>query len=541
MSHVSHDSLWSFAERALAADEAAGIRAHLEFCAGCQARLDEVRAAQALLHALPDPPPLPEDLARRVGRSLGAAIEQPEPRWRAWLRERGGVGRAGWGGWALTGAGAAVALAFVVSTWTRDEAPSTGSSEVAALGVPPTPVPQEHPGLAGSTPPPAAAPNRAGRLSARVTSAKKATSGSTAVATAQSLDEGATVKTERGGRLWMRLPDGTRAGLTGHSEVKLTALEPAHLALEVTRGSLAMLVPHRTDRVLTVRAGELEVRDLGTRFVVSHEAARVLVVVEEGSVELTVPGRTETLYAGQAADWRNGRLALMPWQPPLQAGAAAGAPKQQASTEADTQLGSIARLDDEDDEAVPPPQSLAESDAGVPGPRQASAEQATAPPAEPPTAPLDGEEPEEERWAQLPPGATAGRDALPAPPAEATTATAPRPMVGGGPPRADDGFGLRTIERQLELLRRQIGRVDLSVDSSPRESRAREVSRLADQGDCVGALQRAEEWLTARPGSGPEELVLKRQVLFQKVRCLNRTGRVDEALRTQKALKELTP
>lgn len=290
-----------------------------------------------------------------------------------------------------------------------------------------------------------------------------------------------------------------------------------------------MLVPHRTDRVLTVRAGELEVRDLGTRFVVSHEAARVLVVVEEGSVELTVPGRTETLYAGQAADWRNGRLAMLVAAAATSGGCRRGA--EAAGVDRGRHpVGLIVRLDDEDDEAVPPPlappQSLAESDAGAPAHHQASAEQATAPPAEPPTAPLDGEEPEEERWAQLPPGATAGRDALPAPPAEATTATAPRPMVGGGPPRADDGFGLRTIERQLELLRRQIGRVDLSVDSSPRESRAREVSRLADQGDCVGALQRAEEWLTARPGSGPEELVLKRQVLFQKVRCLNRTGLV---------------
>lgn len=144
-------------------------------------------------------------LARGGHRAARAALEGVAARTRrSWA---GRLGRLGahrrW---------AAVALAFVVSTWTRDEAPSTGSSEVAALGAPPTPVPQEHPGLAGSTPPPAAAPNRAGRLSARVTSAKKATSGSTAVATAQSLDEGATVKTERGwpavgghsrmGRVW---------------------------------------------------------------------------------------------------------------------------------------------------------------------------------------------------------------------------------------------------------------------------------------------------------------------------------------------------
>ncbi len=113
-----------------------------------------------------------------------------------------------------------------------------------------------------------------------------------ALGTAQVLETGARLSTEKDGSLWLKLPDGTKAGLTGSTDVQLAKLEEKTLTLDISRGSLAMVVPHREDRVLTIRAGDVEVKDLGTRFLVSREVAKVIVAVEEGSVEVRTPKST---------------------------------------------------------------------------------------------------------------------------------------------------------------------------------------------------------------------------------------------------------
>src|SRR5699024_2046404 len=116
-------------------------------------------------------------------------------------------------------------------------------------------------------------------LEAVVASARDATT-----ETAAKLGEGSIISTKSGGRVWMKLPDGSRAGLTGSSEVKLSTLKAKEVTLDITRGSLAMVVPHREDRVLLVRAGDVTVRDLGTRFLVQIEEGRTMVAVDEGEV-----------------------------------------------------------------------------------------------------------------------------------------------------------------------------------------------------------------------------------------------------------------
>jgi transmembrane sensor len=119
------------------------------------------------------------------------------------------------------------------------------------------------------------------------------------------------VSTETGGSLWLQLPDGTKAGLTGATDVQLAKLDDKTLTLDVTRGSLAMVVPHREDRVLTVRAGDVEVKDLGTRFLVSREVARTVVAVEEGSVEVKTPRLSSVSFAC----WVRSQAARRMWRP----------------------------------------------------------------------------------------------------------------------------------------------------------------------------------------------------------------------------------
>jgi hypothetical protein len=324
------------------------------------------------------------------------------------------------------------------------------------------------------------------------------------VSKAQVLGEGSTVATEAGGSAWLRLPDGSRAGLTGSSSVTLAKLEAHTLALEVTSGNLAMVVPHREDRLLTVRAGEVLVKDLGTSFLVSRTGARVLVAVDEGSVEVTTPTATRTVTAGHALTWEDGKLDAMKWEtspPPTdKRPAVAPSPVQPA-----VEPSQAARLNEEDDQA--PPEVEPAVTVTVP---------VTAP-----TAPLTPEE-----WAQLPPGTP------PPPPGPVTTATPPptgsaHPAPPPTPPKKE-GFSLSGLERRLKDLQHTI-EAPFAPSEAMRESRARDVNRLADAGDCVGALAIADRWLVEPMSRSANEGLWRRAVLNQKVRCLTKLGRVEEA------------
>jgi ferric-dicitrate binding protein FerR (iron transport regulator) len=391
--------------------------------------------------------------------------------------------------WVAAGA-LAVGLA-VVAAALFSRAPAPSSPPIAAPSAP------EH--IPAPPPEPPAEPVKK-TLTVQVASAKKAQADRAQAKRAQVLSQGAVVATEQGGSLWMTLPDGSRAGLTGQSEVALSTLEATRLALDVTRGSLALVVPHRDDRVLVVRAGEVEVKDLGTRFLVSRSDNRVLVAVEEGRVEVKTPTATQTVSAGRAVSWRDGQLLSLPWarsEPPPTAAPAAG--------------GTAAKLSEEDDEEPEAEEPKTEEPAEVERPRD------TTPEAE---------------WA-LPEQLTSP-GAPPAPaPALAPTPDEPPPVRAPPPPR-HRGFNLAELERRLREFGRTV-QAPFSLSPQQRQRQAKDVTHLADGGDCEGSLALAEAWLQDSERAR-DPAPLRRGVLLQKVRCLNRLGRTAEAQAVQREL-----
>jgi ferric-dicitrate binding protein FerR (iron transport regulator) len=469
MTHVAPDTLWAFAQGSL--DEGADtVRAHLERCDGCAAQLEDVRAAQAVLLALPEPEPMPEAVARRVGAALAEELDRRAARTlRAWwtrlLEPRFALAFA-----ATSAVGALLVLSL---TTPSTKMPMAGQSHEAPAQLPLT-----------KSPTAASAP----KLTARVASARKAK-----VSKAQVLSEGATVTTEAGGSAWLRLPDGSRAGLTGSSQVTLSKLEARTLALEVKQGSLVLAVPHREDRVLTVTAGEVQVRDLGTRFVVSRTEARVLVAVEEGSVEVTTPVATKTVTAGHALTWKDGQLESMKWESAAPTERRAVAPGTPGTPPEAPSPAVAPKGDDEPPELEPSAANIAEWSLTP------------------------------EQWDELPPG-------RPAQPMEPPATPSPLPPTPPAPPLAKpkERFSLSFIERRLLAIKRELEGPAFTSEAR-RERRASDVARLADANDCIGALAIADRWLVESRSRSAREHDWNRAVLTQKLRCLTKLGRLVEA------------
>lgn len=148
---------------------------------------------------------------------------------------------------------------------------------------------------------------------------------------APSADDAAQVYvTGRGETRAIALADGSRVEMDRGS--RLSVAGGGAPVVELAQGAASFAVRHDPSRVLTVRAGGYEIRDLGTRFAVVSARGRVTVSVATGSVGVTPVGGTAadttTLTAGQGldiaasenlaqrrsidparvADWRDGRL-----------------------------------------------------------------------------------------------------------------------------------------------------------------------------------------------------------------------------------------
>lgn len=502
MTHPSHDTLWAWA---LAREDAAEpVATHLASCPACVTVVADIRVAQQALASLPPVPPLPEALAERVGAALAEKADRRFlSRWGRWWE-------ALWTPrWAWPVAVTALLLALVVRVAQTDATPTPDARPVAVAPVQKAPTPVTP---APTLPAAAAATKGSSRVTARVSMARKARAQGEPVAKAQRLEQGATVATERGGSLWMRLPDGTRAGLTGASQVTLAGLDASALRLEVAHGNLAMVVPHRAERMVTVQAGEVEVKDLGTRFLVSRTEGRVLVAVEEGAVEVKTPTTTRTVAAGRAVSWHDGRLESLAWEVPSPT-TAAPAVKPEAAPPA-----SVARLDEQDDNAASDDDDddeASEVAASEPAPR-------TVEPAAVPTVMTS-----EEEWAKLP--------------ANPTTTPSPSTLTDGGasvtgPGRSRVGrFDLGGLEARVQRLQRALF-APFTPDERDRASRMVEVTVQADRGDCRRALVFAERWLRQPSTRRAEEPSWRRTVLTQKWRCLMKQGRVDQAQRVQREL-----
>ena len=299
MSHLPQETLWELGQPGMPMQPEA--EAHLQRCEKCRTALDDVKFAQNLLVPV-EVPALSEVSAKRIGDALfEAAAKQAlqRPWWKVlWPFELSPA----------FGFAAAAAAALAVAVYfNRPVAPVGPGDTVVAM-----------PGPSGDQAVPAQVavqpmvPTPPTRF-ASVTSARNATDSARTVKKLEQVAEGTTVATAKNGSLWMKLPDGSRAGLAAASQVKLSKLDDSAVALEVSGGSLVMVARHRPDRVLTVRAGDLEVIDVGTRFLVSRDVRRVLVAVEEGSVEIRTPGKSRSLTAGHSVEYRDGRLTEQVW------------------------------------------------------------------------------------------------------------------------------------------------------------------------------------------------------------------------------------
>ncbi len=136
--------------------------------------------------------------------------------------------------------------------------------------------------------------------------------------------------TGRGETRAVTLADGSRMQIDRGSRVSVSG--GASPVIDIAQGAASFAVRHDPSRVLMVRAGDYEVRDVGTRFDVVSTRDRVAVTVAQGMVSVTPTGGsaadTTMLHAGQrlditpsrqtaerrtvdparVADWSDGRL-----------------------------------------------------------------------------------------------------------------------------------------------------------------------------------------------------------------------------------------
>jgi hypothetical protein len=75
-------------------------------------------------------------------------------------------------------------------------------------------------------------------------------------------------------------------------------------------GKLDLHVEHKPGRVFVVRAGEVEIEDIGTRFSVDFDGTNVDVRVTEGEVKVKRAGKEVSVKAGEAWDLEIGKITI---------------------------------------------------------------------------------------------------------------------------------------------------------------------------------------------------------------------------------------
>ncbi len=484
--HLNRDALWDLAS---AANLPKDMQAHLSTCGDCQVQLAQVKQARALLHfrAAP-PPPLNPVAARRIGAVLKEAAEQQ-------LQPKGWWPFSFSFGWAVAGV---AALVLAILLWNQAQL-SPPSMPIAHQEAPKPDAPQlaEKPKTLAPTPP-NGVPDVRPKLLARVTGAKKAKSQDGKLLKAQTVAEGARVATETGGALWLALPDGSRAGLTGNTDLQLDKLDEKTLSFTLEKGNVMMVARHLPERAMTVKAGEIEVRDIGTRFLVSRDLNRVLVAVEEGVVEINAPGTRMTLKAGRSVEWREGQLREQAWAPaaPVTAKAAIASPPTPAIEAFVADAGSAGLA------AAPNPQNP-DDEWGVPS--------------------------------NLP------KTAIVASPGTAPNPAEAEPPTYEAPPPAEDEeasvLSLAGLEQRLKKVTRAVQAPFAAVGSTIRETRSRDIGKLADEGNCEEALKRADLWLADKPSVSSNESRWRRSVMVNQMRCYTRLNRTEDASRIKSKLE----
>lgn len=492
MTTPTTETLWAYAKGELSTEERHAVEAELAQSSQAREALAEVEASLSVLALLPPAPSMPDAMARRIGAALAERVDAEQSRsFTAWWRSLGNL--------QLLFAAASLILVAVGAYIVIDRAPMPSRHAVAVNDEAKVDAQNSDVDVPAGVSPllPVLVPDVP--VKATVASAKGATVvGGASLSKAQVLATGAKVSTEKGGSLWLSLPDGSKAGLTGSSEVALAKLDERELTLDLKKGSVAMVVPHREDRVITVRAGDVEVKDLGTRFLVSREVGKTVVAVEEGKVEVRTPASTQVVTAGRAVAWRGDRLDSYAWP-------------------------------------TPQPTSSSKTDVAPHPPVVQSAASALEE--------EEGEEPSssnpDEEWAVPPSFGSSVGPPPPEPPVEPRTSV--QLTIQTRRNRKATGFSLKLIEEKLRELERQAHVPFVAIGSSLRENQARHINRLADAGACELALEHADTWLRTPASDAAEEASWWRTVMQQKVRCLNHLGRAAEALEVQRQLSTRGP
>ncbi|MBK7865434.1 MAG: FecR domain-containing protein [Archangiaceae bacterium] len=512
--HLTPEALWEAARVPPEGDD----YAHLQLCPDCRLELGNIKLAQSALVEPPGPAPLSDDSAKRIGNVLRKAAEKQ-------------ARRAQWYGawwpfnfspnWVLAPAAAALMAFFAY----RAIGPVPGEpqpSPIAKRDAPATPTP----------PPMNEAPQAlpAKKVLAQVKSTKNARSGSGALKQSQQVSEGSTVATAKGGSLIMALPDGSQIGLDGSSQVQLAKLEDRAVTLDVDRGSMKVLARHDPSRELKVRAGELEIFDVGTEFIVSRDADHTLVGVQEGEVEVRAPGGEKVpVRAGQAVEYCGGKLERQQWaqadelprpRPP--------APPRRTEPQAAKRPSA-----DETPEIPSEPQAVSP-------PVAQPAEPARVEPAKQPEVATN--EPEH---ASSPDEWGTPSNLKDAPVLQPPPVPAPQPPEVQPPPQAPTAArdtGPTTSEEEDTSLKarieREVNRIKNAFRPASRLQRADEIVRLVERRQCTDALAQADAWLTEAVPRG-ESFNLRRSVLSSKLRCLNFEGRSGDAAAVQRELDKL--
>ncbi len=101
----------------------------------------------------------------------------------------------------------------------------------------------------------------------------------------------------------VRLADGSMIVGAPQSRVRICSFPGSRVCLRVEQGRVRFSVRHGSDKPFIVKAADIQVRVVGTRFLVEHEVHgsidRVGVVVEEGVVEVAGPGVRRRLTGGE--------------------------------------------------------------------------------------------------------------------------------------------------------------------------------------------------------------------------------------------------
>ncbi len=483
MAHRESDRLWELAQGTLGEAEAQQLRLHLADCEECAAAFERVIEAQEIL-VPPEPPPLSDARWRAIDAKVleAAAREMARPSLAGWLRE---LFTPAWRP-ALGLASAALVLVAVLAS----RAPVQPSNPVATAPVVPQPAPTAN--LPEPVAPPKPAPTAA------VLAARKASRQSEPLAEQMAIAKGAELATEKGGELWMALPDGSRAGLLEGSQAVLAEVSPEHVRIELGQGAVAVAAVHAELRRFEVASGEVVVRVVGTRFLVQRRGEATEVEVQEGKVEVERAGERRYVEGGHG----------------IKVGKA-GTFEEKLEPHKRKELAKVVPL-----RPVAPPAEPTEAPAPAP-----SVEEKAQETPEPSNA---------DEWASMPeaPDASAEQQAAAAPAiAEAKASDAGTADAGKMGP----------VDRTRAWLSKQAEKLKPLSDERVEQAEIHELEINEKIGLCERALERADRWLTndlkGTGYHGKHRDEHRRRVLIVRARCLENMGRIEEAKATREQIK----